>query len=252
MFSLSGDVERPGVYEVPFETTLGALIEQAGGIRGNLRFKAIAPSGPSGGFVPRYLRVEEVTLHGAGQPSRAPEASEIRCRATRAIHRAIFRWRPPRHPRDPLGRLDLARAIGLMLGAGIVVYSDEASIMDQAANCLEFFHKESCGKCTPCRLGCQKLVRIAGVLRGSSPEPADLAFFERGVDPAQVRQAVVDLAGAMSVTSICGLGRVAANPLVSVLEHFGAECASPGPAPGRRRIRPEGGIDSWPSSQLSG
>lgn len=54
-FSISGDVAKPGVYEVPCGVLLGTLSELAGGVVGEL--KAFAPSGPSGGFLPRMLPV---------------------------------------------------------------------------------------------------------------------------------------------------------------------------------------------------
>jgi NADH:ubiquinone oxidoreductase subunit F (NADH-binding) len=53
LFAVSGDVEAPGVYEVDAGITLGALIARAGGMRGGRAFKAVAPSGASGGFLPR-------------------------------------------------------------------------------------------------------------------------------------------------------------------------------------------------------
>ncbi|HET7342194.1 MAG TPA: NAD(P)H-dependent oxidoreductase subunit E, partial [Methylomirabilota bacterium] len=54
-FSVRGDVAAPGVYEVPSGLTLGALIARAGGMRDGVAFKAVAPSGTSGGFLPRVL-----------------------------------------------------------------------------------------------------------------------------------------------------------------------------------------------------
>src|SRR5437588_11692480 len=50
-FSVSGDVRRPGVFEVPWRCTLGRLVELAGGMRAGLGFGAVAPSGPAGGFL---------------------------------------------------------------------------------------------------------------------------------------------------------------------------------------------------------
>src|SRR5205809_5622031 len=52
MFSISGDLNRPGVYEVENGITVGELIDLAGGIRGGKKLKAMALSGPSGGFTP--------------------------------------------------------------------------------------------------------------------------------------------------------------------------------------------------------
>src|SRR5439155_12421283 len=55
MFSISGDLNRPGVYEVENGITVGELIDLAGGIRGGKKLKAMALSGPSGGFTPAML-----------------------------------------------------------------------------------------------------------------------------------------------------------------------------------------------------
>ncbi len=54
-FSVCGDVRRPGVFEVEIGSTLGELIDLAGGVRDGLPLKAVAPSGPSGGFIPAVL-----------------------------------------------------------------------------------------------------------------------------------------------------------------------------------------------------
>jgi NADH:ubiquinone oxidoreductase subunit F (NADH-binding) len=109
--------------------------------------------------------------------------------------------------------LDLQRFrdLGLMLGAGLVVYAEGVDIVSQAVGCLEFFRNESCGKCVPCRLGSQKLVEMSHQLRGGELEQAQL----------QAMTGVVrDLARTMELTSICGLGMVAAAPLTSLLAHF--------------------------------
>ena len=59
-FSVCGDVNRPGVYEVEIGSTLGELIDLAGGVRDGLRLKAVAPSGPSGGFIPAVLTTDDI------------------------------------------------------------------------------------------------------------------------------------------------------------------------------------------------
>ena len=226
LFSISGDVARPGVYELSFEATLGSLIEKAGGMPQGLEIKAVAPSGPSGGFVPRYLPAAEIkSAIVASIPGVTRRSPADGVRLSRFVEGAMGGERS-----DLLDMpLDggIWRAAGLMLGAGIVVYSTETWMMDQAANCLNFFHKESCGKCSPCRIGCQKLVRIAGILRETAAEPCDRGLIDRGTTPDEVQKAVAELATAMDATAICSLGRGAANPLTSVLEYFRDECAGP-------------------------
>src|SRR5262249_26849361 len=58
--SVRGDVNRPGVYEVPFGQTVRQLLATAGGVRAGQRLKAIATSGPSGGFLPAFVRADDL------------------------------------------------------------------------------------------------------------------------------------------------------------------------------------------------
>jgi formate dehydrogenase beta subunit len=90
------------------------------------------------------------------------------------------------------------------------VYAAGADVLAQAVNFTEFFRNESCGKCVPCRLGSQKLAEIGGRLAAGLPP----------VERDAARADVLDLANALALTSICGLGVVAANPLTTALELF--------------------------------
>src|SRR5262249_59510470 len=59
--SVSGDVNRPGVYEVPFGQTVRELVlDTAGGLRDGQKLKAIATSGPSGGFLPAFVKAADL------------------------------------------------------------------------------------------------------------------------------------------------------------------------------------------------
>jgi NADH:ubiquinone oxidoreductase subunit F (NADH-binding) len=191
--SISGHVARPGVYEVPFGQTVRKLIyDSAGGMSGGRKLKAIATSGPSGGFLPAVIDLTQVS----------PKFVEgLRRRGVVGGDAA------------QLDILDLPLDPSLlqpfpdfMLGAAFVVYGDDADMLVEALNCLEFYRNESCGKCLPCRVGTQKMVEMAGdLLAGKRHE--ELATLE-------------DLAQTMLLTAICGLGQVAANPLRSVLRFF--------------------------------
>ena len=80
---------------------------------------------------------------------------------------------------------------------------------------MTFFRNESCGKCVPCRTGTEHLVRLLDtILEGDAPPDA--------LEP------VADVAEAMELTSICGLGQAAALPLTSVLRHFPSAFTSRG------------------------
>ena len=83
----------------------------------------------------------------------------------------------------------------------VVVLSDQDDVKAAALNLMRFFEDESCGQCTPCRVGTEKAVKL--MERGTWDEPL-----------------LVELGRAMSDASICGLGQAAANPLNSVLRHF--------------------------------
>ncbi len=100
--------------------------------------------------------------------------------------------------------------MGGMLGAAFVVYGDRADMVDQALNCVEFYRNESCGKCVPCRMGSEKLVEMLVSLRAKALRREELAV-------------IGELADAMAITSICGLGQVAANPITSVVKFFPEE-----------------------------
>jgi NADH:ubiquinone oxidoreductase subunit F (NADH-binding) len=218
-FSISGDVARPGVFEVPFtDTTLGQLIDRAGGMRDGMSFKAVAPSGPSGGFLPARLRLKKPL--GDILSDRAIGALAKRSPHAEKWARAFRDASPDRveiDVRELLLDKQLFMLLELDLGAGIMIFGDRASLLDQALNALRFFEKESCGKCVPCRLGCQQLVHLAAGLT----EPA------AGATRGQVETTARALATAMEVTSICGLGRSAANPLTTLLDHFEADLPTP-------------------------
>ena len=106
--------------------------------------------------------------------------------------------------------LNIVGSMGGMLGAAFVVYGDRSDMVDQALNCVEFYRNESCGKCVPCRIGSQKLVEMLVALQAKA--------FRREELPV-----ISELADTMGITSICGLGQVAANPIASVLKFFPEE-----------------------------
>jgi NADH:ubiquinone oxidoreductase subunit F (NADH-binding)/NADH:ubiquinone oxidoreductase subunit E len=199
-FSISGDLKRPGVYEVPIGMPLRDLIfEYAGGMRDGQALKAVAPSGPSGGFLPAQLPLDFLPK---GFEKRLPEAFLRDKLPPGSAHLDVL---------DLYLDLQFFRDLGLMLGAGLVVYGDKADMAEHALNCLEFYRNESCGKCVPCRIGSQKLVGINTDLVQSRYDRASWEATEATVS---------ELAQTMTLTSICGLGAVAANPLTSVLRLF--------------------------------
>jgi formate dehydrogenase len=96
-------------------------------------------------------------------------------------------------------------AEGCFIGsAAVVVLSDKDDLRAVALNLLRFFEDESCGQCTPCRVGTEKAVKLMS---------------ERRWDKALIEE----LTKVMSDASICGLGQAAMNPVRMVLKHFPEE-----------------------------
>ncbi len=97
---------------------------------------------------------------------------------------------------------DTLQPLGTFIGsAAVVVLSDQDKARDAALNMLRFFEDESCGQCTPCRVGCEKAVKLM------QAETWDQPLLE-------------DLCTAMADASICGLGQAAPNPIRLVMQHF--------------------------------
>jgi NADH:ubiquinone oxidoreductase subunit F (NADH-binding)/NADH:ubiquinone oxidoreductase subunit E len=220
-FSISGDVVRPGAYEVPITMRLGDLIDQrAGGLRPGRKLQAVAPSGPSGGFLPAriaaapFRQALAANLPGRERRSKA-EAGRIKAFMDRSLGAGATTVDLCDLPLDEA----VFRDGSMNLGAGIVIYDDSRPMLHQAINSLEFFAKESCGKCVPCRLGCQQLVQLGHQLRDNSASAGD------------VRATAEPLAQAMKLTSICGLGRAASNPLSTYLTHFAGNPQRPPASP---------------------
>ena len=88
--------------------------------------------------------------------------------------------------------------------AAVVVLSDKDKIRDVALNMIEFFKSESCGQCTPCRVGCEKAVTIM------KQKDWDFSLLK-------------DLCEVMESSSICGLGQAATNPIKSSISYFSEE-----------------------------
>ncbi len=112
----------------------------------------------------------------------------------------------------PLDFAALAQA-GSMLGSGaVVVVAEGTDMLALAANVVRFFRNESCGKCVPCRAGSQHAVQL-------------LEAFQAGHIDRKSLDVLHDLGDTMAQTSICGLGQVALNPILSVMQHWPQEVA---------------------------
>jgi formate dehydrogenase len=100
---------------------------------------------------------------------------------------------------------DTLNQYGCFIGsAAVVILSDKDRASDAARNVMKFFSEESCGQCTPCRVGTMKALQLMQAPRCDQPLLKELS------------QAMVD-------ASICGLGQAAPNPALTVIKYFAQE-----------------------------
>jgi len=115
---------------------------------------------------------------------------------------------------------DSLAAVGAVLGSGgIIVIDEDTCIVDMVKYFMDFMQKQSCGKCIPCREGTR---RMSEILENISRKPVDETShttLERFKGVMQLES----LATVMTDTSLCGLGKTAANPVLSSLRHFREE-----------------------------
>lgn len=99
-------------------------------------------------------------------------------------------------------------AIGSMMGSGgLIVMDEDTCMVDIAKFYLEFTADESCGKCTPCRIGTKRLLQILTRITEGNGEEEDL-------------EKIQEIAEHMKSSSLCALGQSAPNPVLSTLAHF--------------------------------
>ncbi|MFZ7103909.1 MAG: NADH-ubiquinone oxidoreductase-F iron-sulfur binding region domain-containing protein [Peptococcaceae bacterium] len=103
---------------------------------------------------------------------------------------------------------DSLKKVGAMIGSGGLVVMDEDTCMVEVARFfMNFTQNESCGKCVPCREGTKRMLQILEKIVAGKGKPEDLDL-------------LLNLADTISNTALCGLGKTAANPVVSTLQYF--------------------------------
>ena len=106
-------------------------------------------------------------------------------------------------------------AIGAGVGhGGIVVFNDTVDLLEQARYAFEFCAEESCGKCTPCRIGAVRGVEVIDRIRG-------------GEEHAKNMQVLTDLCELMVDGSLCAMGGMTPIPVQSAINHFPEDFAFP-------------------------
>jgi NADH:ubiquinone oxidoreductase subunit F (NADH-binding)/(2Fe-2S) ferredoxin/NAD-dependent dihydropyrimidine dehydrogenase PreA subunit len=165
-FAVGGNVERPGLIEVPMGISLREIIfDVAGGIKDGKKFKAVQTGGPMGGCLTE------------------------------------------KHLDLPLDYEALAEAGSMMGSGGLVVMDENSCMVDIARFFMDFTQAESCGKCTPCRIGTRRILELLQKMCDGKGEPGDIERLE-------------ELCHEVAKNSLCGLGQGAPNPVLSTLEHF--------------------------------
>ncbi|MEC9485416.1 MAG: NADH-quinone oxidoreductase subunit NuoF [Candidatus Izemoplasma sp.] len=103
------------------------------------------------------------------------------------------------------------RKIGSMMGSGgMIVLDEDTDMVEISKFYLDFTQDESCGKCTPCRIGTKRLYEILDRLTSMEGQPEDLDLLE-------------ELAHNVKDSSLCGLGQSAPNPILSTIDRFREE-----------------------------
>ncbi len=106
---------------------------------------------------------------------------------------------------------DNMSAIGAALGSGAAFVLDESrDIVDVASRIAGFFEHESCGKCTPCREGTDRMLELMKKINTGKGSVVDLELLKK-------------LGRVMSYSSLCGLGQAAPIPILSTMNHFRTE-----------------------------
>ncbi len=169
IFTISGDVEKPGFYEVEMGATLRELIyDLAGGIKNKGRLKAVLIGGAAGTFVDKTVL-------------------------------------------DTPTGYDSLKEKGAVLGSGAIMVLDSSrSVNTMLQSILEFFKHESCGKCVPCRVGTDRLVRMIRDMNNGNSKGFKL-------------DDMIDEAEYIAKTSLCPLGQSPIMPLASLKRYFSAD-----------------------------
>jgi len=114
---------------------------------------------------------------------------------------------PEQHLDTPVDFDELTKLGSMMGSGGMIVMDEDTCMVDVARYFIEFLKGESCGKCTPCREGLNRMSEILNRITQGKGKKEDLDTLE-------------DLAGVLSGGALCALGQTAANPVLSTLKYF--------------------------------
>ncbi len=114
---------------------------------------------------------------------------------------------PAQHLNAPVDYESITQLGAIMGSGGMIVMDEDKCMVDVARFFMEFCQDESCGKCTPCRVGTQKMLEILTRICQGKGKEGDIETLERW-------------ASIIQNTALCGLGQTAPNPVLSTLRYF--------------------------------
>ncbi len=114
---------------------------------------------------------------------------------------------PEEHLDTPIDYESLSKIDSMMGSGGLIVMDDSKCMVNIAKFYLEFTVSESCGKCTPCRIGTKRMLEILQKICSGKGEESDLVNLK-------------NLAIGIKQASVCGLGQTAPNPVLSTMKYF--------------------------------
>jgi len=117
---------------------------------------------------------------------------------------------PEKRLDTPVDYESLKAAGSIMGSGGLIVMDEDTCVVDVARYFLDFIQKESCGKCTPCRIGTRQMAEILESITKGEAEPNVLSKLQ-------------NLYETIKESSLCGLGQTAPNPVLTTLKYFRAE-----------------------------
>ncbi len=191
VLSVSGHVNRPGVFELPMGISFRQLIDEfCGGMLGGRRLKGVIPGGSS---MP-VLDATEIDV-------------PIEFDALMTDGRIKDVEVSPGVPFDMGGGKRLKTMAG---SGGVVVFDETTDVVAFCATIMRFYANESCGQCTPCREGTAWLARVCTRLADGEGRPGDVELLG-------------SIAAGIAGNTICPLGEAAAWPMLAFLTKFRAD-----------------------------
>ncbi len=117
---------------------------------------------------------------------------------------------PKEHLNVPVDYESITELGAIMGSGGLIVVDEDTCMVDMARFFIDFVQDESCGKCSPCRIGTKRMLEILTRICEGKGEEGDI-------------EKLIDLGNTIKDTALCGLGQTAPNPVLSTIRHFREE-----------------------------